>query len=76
MNVLYFLSLTTILGGEVECTAAGPTGILKESAVQLVAEAMGKKCMEDKKRFISEGLARCCKMVRSAELLSVVIVSQ
>jgi hypothetical protein len=52
-------------GGEVECTHAGPTGILKESAVQLVAEAMGQKTPEDKKRFISEGLARCCKMVNN-----------
>lgn len=47
-----------------ECTAAGPTGILKESAVQLVASAMGSKSEEDKSRFIAEGLARCCRMVR------------
>eukprot|EP00603_Paraphysomonas_imperforata_P000486 CAMPEP_0114436556 /NCGR_PEP_ID=MMETSP0103-20121206/13524_1 /TAXON_ID=37642 ORGANISM="Paraphysomonas imperforata, Strain PA2" /NCGR_SAMPLE_ID=MMETSP0103 /ASSEMBLY_ACC=CAM_ASM_000201 /LENGTH=987 /DNA_ID=CAMNT_0001606851 /DNA_START=116 /DNA_END=3077 /DNA_ORIENTATION=+ len=49
-------------GGEVECTSSGPTGILKESAVQLVAEAMGQKTFEDKKRFIAEGLARCSRM--------------
>ena len=55
-------------GGEIECTPAGPTGILKESAVQLVAEAMGTKTFADKKRFISEGLARCCKMVSKASV--------
>ena len=53
-----------------ECTSAGPTGLLKESAVQLVAAAMGKKSFADKRRFISEGLARCCRMVRSGAELS------
>jgi hypothetical protein len=53
-----------VAGGQVEVAASGPTGILKEGAVQVVAAAMGKKTFDDKKRFIAEGLARCCQMVR------------
>ena len=65
-----FLWKKYLIGGEVECTTSGPTGILKESAVQLVAEAMGKKSFEEKTRFISEGLSRCCKMVSISEYSS------
>ena len=51
----------TIPGGVIEVDEHGPTGILKERAVELVLKAMGSKSTSDKRNFIEDGLAICRK---------------
>jgi predicted amidohydrolase YtcJ len=50
-------------GGVIDLGGDGfPTGILRERAVELVVNAMGKKSPGELERFISEGLGLCLRM--------------
>ena len=51
-----------VLGGVVDVDQNGPTGILRERAVEAVVSAMGAKQEVQKLKFITEGLALCLKM--------------
>jgi len=51
----------SILGGVVEVNESGPTGILKERAVELVTKIISNKTNEEKSRFIKCGMDMCKK---------------
>ena len=48
-------------GGIIDSDDSGPTGILREAAGEIMVQVMGQKTIEEKKRFIREGLEQCLR---------------